>query len=46
MNELINVTLNKNNEFSSFEELFLWVAREKAKMQLQLTANQKAENFY
>lgn len=31
MNNLINVTLNENQEFSSFEELFLWAAREKQK---------------
>nr|DAN08457.1 MAG TPA: hypothetical protein [Caudoviricetes sp.] len=31
MNELINVTLNENHEFNSFEELFLWTAREKQK---------------
>lgn len=32
MNELINVTLNDNHEsldFDSFEELFLWVSRQK-----------------
>lgn len=31
MNELINVSLNEDYEFSSFEELFLWAAREKEK---------------
>lgn len=31
MNELINITLNENHEFGSFEELFLWAAREKEK---------------
>lgn len=31
MNNLINVTLNEKQEFSSFEELFLWAAREKQK---------------
>lgn len=31
MNEIINVTLDKDYEFSSFEELFLWAAREKQK---------------
>lgn len=31
MNNLINVTLNENQEFSSFEELFLWAAREQQK---------------
>lgn len=31
MNNLINITLNKDYEFSSFEELFLWAAREKEK---------------